>query len=365
MAGVEEASAIIAIVHLGFSLAIALNTYVSEVREARNDILGLSSDIDSTFAQLRDLGKLIEQNETTKIWSEDGVKLAQKCVTDCQKVTAKLRKLLKKSTASVTSDEVERDEIDVSKLEKALWPTYKPKLEVQKQELRSIKQDILIAYASYNAKAGATELDRKRAINDLPRLQRTRALVRKQVRAAKDQKRSRLHSGQRVRHGMGQSSKHHHPPDPSDYYAEGTHAKAGSNNSFEFDDEVIYQNWDDVEAEFEDWLEDRESERKRAEEERKKLEDDAVEAWKNQRLREAEARRVQVESDRHKLRKELQAQGMAERQIYTMLDKIHPFMNNPDEPYTLIPASAPAPRPDSVASDESRSSKRRSIWSRA
>ena len=109
MAGIGEASAIIGIVQVGFSLAAALNTYVSEIREAREDILELASDIDSTFLQLQDLGKLIEQNESTKAWSDGGVKLAQKCVTDCQKAVATLRKLLKKSTASAISGEVVRD----------------------------------------------------------------------------------------------------------------------------------------------------------------------------------------------------------------------------------------------------------------
>ena len=154
MAGIGEASAVLTIVQLGFSFATALNTYMADLSDAGDDIASLVSDIEATFGQLRDLGKLIEKNEDTKIWSEDGLRNAKKCVTDCEKIIAKLRKLLKKSTASATSEEVTRDEIDVSKLERAFWPFIKPQAEVRRKELQSIKQDIMIAYSSYMIQVG-------------------------------------------------------------------------------------------------------------------------------------------------------------------------------------------------------------------
>jgi chromosome segregation ATPase len=122
MAGVGEASAVLAVVQVGLSLATALNTYISDVQDAQDNIQSLVSDIDATFGQLRDLGRLIEKNETVKAWSDDGLRNAKKCVIDCEKVIAKLRKLLKKSTASATSAQVDRDEIDITKLERARWP---------------------------------------------------------------------------------------------------------------------------------------------------------------------------------------------------------------------------------------------------
>lgn len=158
MAGIGEASAIIGVVQVGFSLATALNTYISDVSDAADDISNLVSDIEATFGQLRDLAKLIAKNVVTKAWSEDGLRNAQKCVENCEKVIKKLRKLLKKSTASATTEEVNRDEIDVSKLERALWPFIKPQLEVRRKELQSIKQDIVIAYSSYMTQVGYASL---------------------------------------------------------------------------------------------------------------------------------------------------------------------------------------------------------------
>ena len=154
MAGIGEASAIVGILQGGFSLATVLNTYISDVSDAGDDIASLVSDIEATFGQLRDLGKLIEKNKTAKAWSEDGLRNAEKCVTDCEKIITKLRKLLKKSTASATLEEVSRDEIDISKLERARWPFIKPQMEIRRRELQRIKQDIMIAYSSYMTQVG-------------------------------------------------------------------------------------------------------------------------------------------------------------------------------------------------------------------
>ena len=154
MSGISEASAIVGVIQVGFSFATALNTYISDVSDAGDDISSLVSDIEATFGQLRDLGKLIEKSESTNAWSEDGLFNARKCVTDCEKIITKLRKLLKKSTASATSAEIKRDDIDVSKLERALWPFIKPQVEVRRRELQSIKQDIMIAYSSYMTQVG-------------------------------------------------------------------------------------------------------------------------------------------------------------------------------------------------------------------
>jgi hypothetical protein len=300
MAGIGEASAIIGIVQVGISLAITLNSYVSEVKEAQEDILELTSDIDSTLLQLRDLGKLIEQNDITHAWSDDGVMLAKKCVTDCEKVIAKLRKLLKKSTASAASDQVTRDEIDVKKFEKALWPLYKPELLVRKQELRSIKQDILIAYATYNAQAGMTEADRQRAKDELPRLNRTRIMVRKQVKDAKDQRQSRrAHMRQQPRPVPLRNS-------ATDYGGSRGQLHPSRSDASE-DAAVVYDCWDDVEADFEEWRNEEAQAKQRQADELKEIEDRAVEKWRKSQLEEVEAQQKRIEEDRMKLRKALEA----------------------------------------------------------
>ncbi|KAL9598567.1 MAG: hypothetical protein Q9219_004398 [cf. Caloplaca sp. 3 TL-2023] len=90
----------------------------------------LVSKIEATLPQQYDLRELIRQNDFTNTWTDEGLHTAKRCVTDCEKSITEARKLLKKSTASTTLDEENRDEFDFIKFERALWLLIKARLEV-------------------------------------------------------------------------------------------------------------------------------------------------------------------------------------------------------------------------------------------
>jgi len=153
MAGVGEASAIVGIVGLGFSIAAALNTYVSGVSAARDDVTSLSSEIEATLAHLRGLESLIRKNEDTKAWDRDGLELANRAIEDCEKIIKKLRRLVQKASWKDKDDEdlegFVKSEIDLSKFQRVLWPRLKPDLDLCKGELQRIKLNILLATSAY------------------------------------------------------------------------------------------------------------------------------------------------------------------------------------------------------------------------
>lgn len=301
------AAAVIAIVQTAFSLASALNTYASGVQEAGEDILSLASEIDSTFRQLRDLGSLIDKNDKTHAWSEDGLKNAQKCVSDCERILKKPRELLQKSTVSVTSGKVGSGDIDVTKFEKFLWPIYKPRLDVRRQELRSVKQDILIAYSTYMTQAGATRADRQQALHDLPRIERTRKIIKSQVQE------DRTNLGQAKLKVDTVSTRR---PRVKSYVVYLGTQRARPKNASSDDgllnevlDRIIYDKEEDLVLDFEDWAANIEQQNKQEEEERKRIEEEALEKWKAKQNEEAEALNQPIRVARTKLREELSRQN--------------------------------------------------------
>ena len=156
MAGIGEASAIIGVVELGFSLAKALNNYVSNVSAAPEDVSSLGSEIEATLSHLRGLKTLIEKNEETEAWDEDGLALAKRSITDCDQIVKKLRRLVSKASwRNFESDEefdtrsLETSEIDLTLFQKALWPKFKPDLEICKSRLQMIKLNIILAHNAY------------------------------------------------------------------------------------------------------------------------------------------------------------------------------------------------------------------------
>jgi hypothetical protein len=145
-------SAVIAVVDLGFSLAAALNTYVTQVSTASDDVSNLSSEIEATLAHLRGLGNLVKKNEETKAWDNDGLELAKLSIKDCEKIIIKLRRLLQKANWKRGDDDLggfEKNEIDLGKFERATWPRLRPDLEACKVELQRIKLNIVFVTSAY------------------------------------------------------------------------------------------------------------------------------------------------------------------------------------------------------------------------
>jgi len=143
------------VLQLGFSLATTLNSYLANVRHGRDDIANLANEIDATVIHVQELGKLIDVNDETGGWNENGLKIARKCCTDCEVVLNSLRRTLGKSGAEVPTNEVvKRDEINLGLFDRFTWPWLKPKLAASKQELQAVKIDILIALNTYKANVG-------------------------------------------------------------------------------------------------------------------------------------------------------------------------------------------------------------------
>lgn len=165
----EGASAAITFVQLGLSIATTLNTYIADVRHGRDDVANLANEIEATVSHAQDLDKLIQENKLTSRWSEHGLFLAQKCLTDCHDVIKRLSALLRRSGGTAPgmpvlngADEVEsndtkslisRTDIDMSNFNRLYWPLLKPQLQYLKQELQKIKIEILLAVNTYQVNA--------------------------------------------------------------------------------------------------------------------------------------------------------------------------------------------------------------------
>ncbi|KAJ9296200.1 hypothetical protein DTO271G3_5341 [Paecilomyces variotii] len=293
MAGIGEPSAVIGVAQVGLSLASALNTYISDVSNTRDDVLSLIGDIEATSRQLADLQQLITRNETTKAWNENGLRNAQKCVTDCEKTIAKLRKLLRKSSISNSDSE----------------PVG-----------QGAKQDILIAYSTYMIKTG-TSTEREKYKGDLPQLHRARELIRGQLREAKAR---RVRREQELRNRSVSMNEHRRrtrfrEPSRDTYYDDGVYPLPDGQSDVDIAD---VEKLEDL---FEQWQDAKEEEIRIQEEKRKDIENKAVEKFKTQQLLALEARRQKVKEARAKLLAELTKAQMPPQRANEVANNIHPL----------------------------------------
>lgn len=148
MAGIGEASAIITVAQVGIGLSTALLGYVGDVRNAGSNIQRVADEISSTCDRLKELGDLVEQNPTTGLFSEEGLRKSERLAASCKSVIDEIRQALKKADVEVNPESFSSSEIDISRISKYYWPFIQGKLELPRTELSRLKIDLLLLYDS-------------------------------------------------------------------------------------------------------------------------------------------------------------------------------------------------------------------------
>ena len=185
MSGIGEASAIIGVVQVGFSLARTLNTYIGDYRDSRDSIVSLASELDATIIQVKELNALVASSNAA---SDGSKRLAEKCIKDSDRLVKRLVELLTKARLPEDPDaivNISPGDIIPSRLTKAYWPFIKPQVDVVKSELHVMKTDILIARSCIQSQSGSTAADRTAGEESIVALARSRVLARKLLREAK------------------------------------------------------------------------------------------------------------------------------------------------------------------------------------
>lgn len=194
-----------------------------------------------------------------------------------------------------------------------------------------------------------TDAERKKFTDDLPKLQRTRALARRQVREAKVYRQWQI---SRRRRRLRARTSGYVPPEP----ASGNDDKEvpyrgdvpgdrwsddGGDSALDGEEPLIYQNIEDLEREFEEWKVEEDERRANLEAERKRVQEEAVETWKQQQMHELEIHRKKLEEERSSLRAELMKQRVPPQQIEDIINHVHPQerINNNLQILNLTPPS--------------------------
>merc|ERR1711939_800497 len=102
--GLEEASAILTFVQVGFSLARTFTTLIGEYREAPDELATLANAIVDTLAHIETIKRLLEENETTHGWNANGIDLATSCLQEAERLVKR------KQEKKPREDEIDKDD---------------------------------------------------------------------------------------------------------------------------------------------------------------------------------------------------------------------------------------------------------------
>ena len=146
MAGIGEASAIIAVAQAGISLSKVIIAYVSDVRDAPKSVSRIGNEIDSTSGRLEEIAEIIRDNPSTQLLLDTAVRDAARCSYECELILAQVGNLLVRGGWKTNSTGLSKDDIDSSVVASLKWPFLKTRLETPRVELQRIKADLSLLF---------------------------------------------------------------------------------------------------------------------------------------------------------------------------------------------------------------------------
>lgn len=146
MAGIGEASAIIAVAQAGISLSMVIIAYVGDVKDAPKSISRIGNEIKSTSGRLEEIAEIIRDNPKTRLLLDTAVGDATRCSSECELILAQVGNLLVKGGWNRDSTGLSKNDIDTSVVASLKWPFLKTRLDTPRVELQSIKADLILLF---------------------------------------------------------------------------------------------------------------------------------------------------------------------------------------------------------------------------
>lgn len=166
LAGIGDASAIIAVAQVGLQFAQTLITVIEDFRDAAKNINGLRDELHLTSICLQQLGDLAKQN---KIIAGRGILEVTNFRERCRSTIWDIRMIIKKGDEPLDPLNISKEEIDISYFtawKYALWT--KSKLEEPRKELDRLKNSMTLTFVSHMALLASSEYEKAIYIAQIP-----------------------------------------------------------------------------------------------------------------------------------------------------------------------------------------------------
>lgn len=95
-------ASILAVVGAGLSLSKGLYNFAKRVKDADSSITDVARDVELTTSVLKALQSILQEEDQSKICSEDALKTAKKAIKDCRKVFMRMNDVLDLSETSLS-----------------------------------------------------------------------------------------------------------------------------------------------------------------------------------------------------------------------------------------------------------------------
>lgn len=144
MAELGIIASVVQIADVGLRLSIKLYTFGEIVSNADRSVISISKDVSLTSSVLKELGSLLDKDESSRIVSENAVQTAGKVVKECLEVFEEIDTILVKKMPNLRASAGERRLKAVVLLERVKWSYLQPKLQLLRSNLDRLKSTLLL-----------------------------------------------------------------------------------------------------------------------------------------------------------------------------------------------------------------------------
>ena len=142
MAEIGIVASIVQIADVGLRLSLRLYTFGEVVSAADKSVISISKDVSLTSSVLKELGRVLEKDQQSRICSDNAVQTADGIVKECLSVFEEMEKVLVKKLPHLGPRDGERTKRATMLLERLKWPYLQPKLELMRSNLERLKSTL-------------------------------------------------------------------------------------------------------------------------------------------------------------------------------------------------------------------------------
>lgn len=137
---VGSATAVLAVVQVGLSLAKALRESFKDYKDAKDDLISLAETTESTLVLVAKLEILIRDNDQTKTFSGGGVAIVTKYHRDAGRIVEDLVELLTRTGVTKNAGgKIEAKDSEVSRFTRVNWLGRKPRVKEKQEDLQTVR----------------------------------------------------------------------------------------------------------------------------------------------------------------------------------------------------------------------------------
>lgn len=139
MEPLSVAASVLEVAGAGLKLATTLYTFAETVFHADKELKNVARDLSLTSSVIKELGTVLEQDQASRICSQNAIQTAKDTIQGCQDVSREIDAAMQRSLRSEN-----KSKPSVPFLRRLIWPLKERRMELIRSNLEKLKSTLML-----------------------------------------------------------------------------------------------------------------------------------------------------------------------------------------------------------------------------